>query len=313
MSPSTGKRCGRQGIAGGGSAPYQSMIEPNLARVLRLGKNGRLLIGGKPDHSPPMCGQPKKHALEKGRSEDMKALPIVSRRMPRKSSRVALLSTELGSITRRSPAPSYTCEVKEPKNIPVADAHAQTELKHIRLDRFFPGATEVGVAGSFNGWQPAATPMERLGIGCGQRKVDLYLKPGRYEYRFVADGNWTDDPFGGAFVANPFGTRNSVLVVSGGEEPGNSATNRAAIPDDNFKHMSAFSCKGLEENLRCADSRNSTDVQHRKETEELAYELYLQRGKEPGHAVEDWLEAEKRLHYRVAAEESYRLELGHGP
>jgi 1,4-alpha-glucan branching enzyme len=102
----------------------------------------------------------------------------------------------------------------------VPDAHAQTELKHIRLDRFFPGATEVGVAGSFNGWQPAATPMERLGIGCGQRKVDLYLKPGRYEYRFVADGNWTDDPFGGAFVANPFGTRNSVLVVSGGKNQG---------------------------------------------------------------------------------------------
>jgi hypothetical protein len=155
--------------------------------------------------------------------------------------------------------------------------------------------------------------MERLGIGCGQRKVDLYLKPGRYEYRFVADGNWTDDPFGGAFVANPFGTRNSVLVVSGGEEPGNSATNRAAIPDDNFKHASAFSCEGLEENSGCADSRNSTDVQRRKETEELAYELYLQRGKEPGHAVEDWLEAEKRLRYRIAAEESYRLELGHGP
>ena len=47
--------------------------------------------------------------------------------------------------------------------------------------------------------------MERSGIGCGQWKVDLHLKPGRYEYRFVVDGNWTDDPFGGTFVANPFG------------------------------------------------------------------------------------------------------------
>ena len=71
--------------------------------------------------------------------------------------------------------------------------------------------------------------------------------------------------------------------------------------------------KGFEDNLARVNSRNSTDVQRRKETEELAYELYLQRGKEPGHAVEDWLEAEKRLRYRIAAEESYRLELGHGP
>ena len=304
----------RRWHCGYAALPYQSIIEPNLARVLWLAKNRRLLLGGNADHSPRVCGQPKKHAVEKGRSKDMNALPIVSRRSSRKSQGVALLSTELGLTIRRSAAPSVTRQVKEQKNIPVPDTDAQTELKHIRLDRFFPGATEVGVAGSFNGWQPAATPMERFGIGCGQRKVDLYLKPGRYEYRFVADGNWTDDPFGGAFVANPFGTRNSVLVVSGGEDPQNSAANsRAAIPDHNFKHASTFSSKGLEQNLGWADSSNSTDVQRRKEIEELAYELYQKRGKEPGHALEDWLEAEKRLRYRVAAQESYRLELGHGP
>ena len=50
----------------------------------------------------------------------------------------------------------------------------------------------------------------------------------------------------------------------------------------------------------------STDavVPHRqKEIEALAYNLYLQRGKEPGHALEDWLEAEKRFDCLIAKEQ----------
>ena len=103
-----------------------------------------------------------------------------------------------------------------------------TKSTHIRFDRFFPEAKEVSIAGSFNGWQPSATPMERFGIGCGQRKVDLYLKPGRYEYRFVVDGKWTDDPFAQTFVANPFGTRNAVFDVSADDNAESCATNNQA-------------------------------------------------------------------------------------
>ncbi len=103
-----------------------------------------------------------------------------------------------------------------------------TKSTHVRFDRFFPGAKEVSIAGSFNGWQPSAAPMERFGMGCGQRKVDLYLKPGRYEYRFVVDGNWTDDPFARTFVPNPFGTRNAVFDVSAGDNAESCVTNDQA-------------------------------------------------------------------------------------
>jgi len=103
-----------------------------------------------------------------------------------------------------------------------------TKSTHIRFDRFFPEAKEVSIAGSFNGWQPSSTPMERFGIGCGQRKVDLYLQPGRYEYRFVVDGKWTDDPFAQTFVANPFGTRNAVFDVSADDNAESCATNNQA-------------------------------------------------------------------------------------
>jgi hypothetical protein len=33
-----------------------------------------------------------------------------------------------------------------------------------------------------------------------------------------------------------------------------------------------------------------------------AYELFLDRGSEPGHEVDDWLQAEAELNYRAAAE-----------
>ena len=33
-----------------------------------------------------------------------------------------------------------------------------------------------------------------------------------------------------------------------------------------------------------------------------AYELFLDRGSDPGHEVDDWLQAEAELNYRAAAE-----------
>jgi hypothetical protein len=38
---------------------------------------------------------------------------------------------------------------------------------------------------------------------------------GRHEYLFVVDGQWLPDPKAKESVQNPFGGRNSVLVVPG--------------------------------------------------------------------------------------------------
>lgn len=72
-------------------------------------------------------------------------------------------------------------------------------------------AIEVAIAGSFNDWQPQASPMLRTSAGRWMK--DLSLPPGRYEYRFVADGIWVDDPHAKETVANPHGGLNAVLVV----------------------------------------------------------------------------------------------------
>lgn len=74
-----------------------------------------------------------------------------------------------------------------------------------------PYAREVSIAGSFNDWHPSVTPM--IPVSEGKWAKELALPPGRYEYRFVVDGQWLDDPAAKETVPNPFGGFNAVLVV----------------------------------------------------------------------------------------------------
>jgi 1,4-alpha-glucan branching enzyme len=91
----------------------------------------------------------------------------------------------------------------------------KTELpksNRISLELVKPDARQVFVAGSFNQWKPETTPLSQKGNG---RWVgDVSVKPGRHEYLFVVDGQWVPDPNAKETVQNPFGGKNSVLIVS---------------------------------------------------------------------------------------------------
>jgi 1,4-alpha-glucan branching enzyme len=82
----------------------------------------------------------------------------------------------------------------------------------VSLELVEPAAQQVYVAGSFNGWKPETTPL--MALGNGRWKGDLKLGPGRHEYLFVVDGQWRPDPNARETVQNPFGGRNSVVMVS---------------------------------------------------------------------------------------------------
>jgi len=73
-----------------------------------------------------------------------------------------------------------------------------------------PGAREVYLAGSFDGWKPTSLPLFRMDNGIWVK--ELVLEPGEYEYLFVVDGVWTPDP-AAARVPNPFGGQNSWISV----------------------------------------------------------------------------------------------------
>jgi 1,4-alpha-glucan branching enzyme len=88
----------------------------------------------------------------------------------------------------------------------------QTRLarKTARFELECASAGEVLVAGTFNEWNPS--PLRR--IDDSRWAIEFRLKPGRYEYRFIVDGLWQDDPYAFIFCVNPFGSRNSVLILA---------------------------------------------------------------------------------------------------
>ena len=88
------------------------------------------------------------------------------------------------------------------------------ESKRIHFEFASPTAESVAIAGSFNDWQPNATPM--IALGKGRWAKDLALPPGDYEYCLVVDGQWTPDPQAIETAPNPFGGVNSIRKVGNG-------------------------------------------------------------------------------------------------
>jgi hypothetical protein len=76
-----------------------------------------------------------------------------------------------------------------------------------------PNAAEVMIAGSFSNWSSQRMSRGAPGSNPGEWRIDLPLKAGKYEYRFVVDGAWIDDPKATDFVPNGLGDRNAVLEV----------------------------------------------------------------------------------------------------
>jgi chromosome partitioning protein len=95
--------------------------------------------------------------------------------------------------------------------VPRPEQPAREVVVHFRDRR----ATDVRIAGDFNGWVPdkgVRSLIEAEGDTRIWTKI-LQLPPGRYQYRYVVDGEWREDPENPEGVASSVGGRNSVLVV----------------------------------------------------------------------------------------------------
>ena len=84
--------------------------------------------------------------------------------------------------------------------------------KRVRFEVAAQPGSRVYVAGTFNHWDPTATPMKR-DAGSGRFQTALRVPAGTHEYRFVVDGVWSSDPKCTDWVANDCGSLNSVLHV----------------------------------------------------------------------------------------------------
>lgn len=99
----------------------------------------------------------------------------------------------------------------EKKKMGKKKTEVKTLTRRVLFEFAAPEAQGVYLAGEFNQWNTIANPMKKDKQGIW--KTTLSLKPGRYEYRFLVDGNWENDPACSSCVPNKFGSLNCVRMV----------------------------------------------------------------------------------------------------
>lgn len=95
------------------------------------------------------------------------------------------------------------------------DAQSAETLRQIVVEYHDADARDVRIAGDFNGWVPDRDVVSET-VGDDGRRVwrkVLHLAPGNYEYRYIVDGEWREDPGNPDRVPTPLGPPNSRLVV----------------------------------------------------------------------------------------------------
>jgi chromosome partitioning protein len=159
-------------------------------------------------------------------TETVKPIPVVEHRpvsVPQKE-REPVTVADAFVTQAQAPAPALAGAGVETLAESVARSASQIDAKlseyygvsqmqdAVVFVTLYPRAETVAIAGDFNDWQPAITPMQRVGeTGVWQTKMKL--PHGTYRYRLVVDGQWQQDPYNERSELNPYGEYNSILEV----------------------------------------------------------------------------------------------------
>ena len=98
------------------------------------------------------------------------------------------------------PAP----KIAPPTVVPVA-------ARKLEMSFDAPFANQVTISGDFNAWEMTTLALRKTS---GLWKITLELKPGTYQYKFLVDGEWVNDPNNMRTAPNQFGSLNNVLEVN---------------------------------------------------------------------------------------------------
>jgi hypothetical protein len=110
-----------------------------------------------------------------------------------------------------APAPKAKPAAPASKTKPVVAATVDDTQK-VTFTFFAPEAGSVLVAGDFTKWE--SSPVSLVKEDAGLWKTTLALKPGKYQYRLLVDGQWQNDPQCPELQPNAFGSVNCVLSVA---------------------------------------------------------------------------------------------------
>ena len=117
---------------------------------------------------------------------------------------------------------SLSREIIIQKKVPDAMPMLERQMKQILKERLpklsevlfklnAPEAKEVYITGDFNNWKVDENTRMSAENGNWMKKLDLGF--GRYRYRFVIDGKWTEDPDNPTKEVNPYGEMDSLIDV----------------------------------------------------------------------------------------------------
>jgi hypothetical protein len=85
------------------------------------------------------------------------------------------------------------------------------QLQNNRIRFYLPGyknVKKIFLSGSFNGWSTMQTPMQSSDSGW---TTTLTLEPGKYSYKYILDGRWTNDPYNKNLESDLNGGKNSIF------------------------------------------------------------------------------------------------------
>jgi len=102
---------------------------------------------------------------------------------------------------------SLTTSLEAAGRASAADREVEVEFS---LDA--PEAKSVSVAGTFNNWTADKDRLKKDAQGTW--RIKLSVPAGKHEYKFVVDGQWTEDPANPNKTSDPYGGSNSVIEVS---------------------------------------------------------------------------------------------------
>ncbi len=120
-------------------------------------------------------------------------------------------ATSTAASAKPSPQPSPVRAAATVAGIERHPTPTAPQTGNVNFTLQAPQARQVSLCGEFNQWTPTTTPLRRR--HAGRWETVLALGAGRYEYKYVVDGQWTHDPKAQEQVPNPHGSLNSVIVV----------------------------------------------------------------------------------------------------
>lgn len=123
------------------------------------------------------------------------------------------LSREI--ITQETPQAKAALPVPLQKKMQEILKRELPKVNEVAFSILAPEAKEVYIAGDFNGWKLDDNSRMRQDNGAWKKRMNL--TGGKYRYRFVIDGKWTEDPDNPVCEENPYGEMDSLLRVASEE------------------------------------------------------------------------------------------------